>query len=51
MVQIVYSGETPYNEKEALALEALGEVATIKVIEKLREDERYLRWWSKRRNV
>ncbi|AZB28014.1 M16 family metallopeptidase [Chryseobacterium balustinum] len=39
MVQIVYSGETPYNEKEALALAALGEVATIKVIEKLREDE------------
>ena len=39
MVQITYSGETPYNEKEALALEALGEVATIKVIEKLREDE------------
>ncbi len=39
MVQIVYSGEVPYNEKEALALSALGEVATIKVIEKLREDE------------
>ena len=39
MVQIVYSGETPYNEKEALALSALGEVATIKVIEKLREEE------------
>lgn len=39
MVAISYSGETPYNEKEALALEALGEVATIKVIEKLREDE------------
>jgi zinc protease len=39
MVTISYSGETPYNEKEALALEALGEVATIKVIEKLREDE------------
>ncbi|MCS3531483.1 pitrilysin family protein [Chryseobacterium sp. JUb7] len=39
MVTIAYSGEAPYNEKEALALEALGEVATIKVIEKLREDE------------
>ncbi|SIS79776.1 zinc protease [Chryseobacterium ureilyticum] len=39
MVTISYSGETPYNEKEALALSALGEVATIKVIEKLREDE------------
>ncbi|GEN77148.1 M16 family metallopeptidase [Chryseobacterium hagamense] len=39
MVTISYTGEAPYNEKEALALEALGEVATIKVIEKLREDE------------
>ncbi|SDQ75529.1 zinc protease [Chryseobacterium soldanellicola] len=39
MVSIAYSGEAPYNEKEALALEALGQVATIKVIEKLREDE------------
>lgn len=39
MVIISYAGETPYNEKEALALNALGEVATIKVIEKLREDE------------
>lgn len=39
MVTISYMGETPYNEKEALALEALGEVVTIKVIEKLREDE------------
>ncbi|WP_238555001.1 insulinase family protein [Chryseobacterium sp. P1-3] len=39
MVTISYSGEAPYNEKEALALSALGEVATIKVIEKLREDE------------
>ncbi|MEY8759880.1 M16 family metallopeptidase [Chryseobacterium tongliaoense] len=39
LVTISYSGEAPYNEKDALALEALGEVATIKVIEKLREDE------------
>jgi zinc protease len=39
MVTISYTGEAPYNEKDALALEALGEVATIKVIEKLREDE------------
>lgn len=39
MVTIAYSGETPYNEKEAIALEALGEVATIKIVEKLREDE------------
>jgi zinc protease len=39
MVTIAYSGEASYNEKEALALEALGQVVTIKVIEKLREDE------------
>ncbi|WP_312297882.1 insulinase family protein [Chryseobacterium sp.] len=39
LVTISYSGEAPYNEKEAMALSALGEVATIKVLEKLREDE------------
>lgn len=39
LVTISYSGEAPYSEKDALALSALGEVATIKVIEKLREDE------------
>ncbi|MDR6527552.1 zinc protease [Chryseobacterium rhizosphaerae] len=39
LVTISYSGETPYSEKEAFALSALGEVATIKVLEKLREDE------------
>lgn len=39
VVSITYSGEAPYNEKEALALSALGEVASIKVMEKLREDE------------
>jgi len=39
LVSITYSGEAPYNEKDDLALSALGEVATIKVIEKLREDE------------
>lgn len=39
LVTISYSGETPYNEKEAFALSALGEVATIKILEKLREDE------------
>lgn len=38
MVSIRYNGETQYNEKEDLALQALGEVATIKIIEKLRED-------------
>ena len=31
--------ETKYNEQEDLAMRALGEVATIKIIEKLREDE------------
>ncbi|RQO38404.1 peptidase M16 [Chryseobacterium sp. KBW03] len=39
LVTISYSGEAPYNEKEAMALSALGEVATIKVLEKLREEE------------
>jgi zinc protease len=39
LVTIAFSGEAPYSEKDALALSALGEVATIKVIEKLREDE------------
>ncbi|RXM37998.1 peptidase M16 [Chryseobacterium sp. CH21] len=39
LVTISYSGETPYNEKEAFAISALGEVATIKILEKLREDE------------
>ncbi|MFZ4930120.1 M16 family metallopeptidase [Chryseobacterium sp. Mn2064] len=39
LVTISYNGEAPYNEKEAMALSALGEVATIKVLEKLREEE------------
>ncbi len=39
MVNIMMIGDANYNEKEALALSALGEVATIKIIEKLREDE------------
>lgn len=39
MVQLIYGGLANYNEKEDLALAALGEVATIKVIEKLREEE------------
>ncbi len=39
MVTILYHGEAKYNAKEALALRALGEIATIKVIEKLREEE------------
>ncbi len=49
MVQIVYSGDAPYNEKEAMALSALGEVATIKVIEKLREDESGIYWRRSKR--
>lgn len=39
LVVISYAGEAPYNEKDDLALSALGQVATIKVIEKLREEE------------
>ncbi|SDM26520.1 M16 family metallopeptidase [Chryseobacterium taihuense] len=38
MVQITYSGEAPYNEKEDLALRALGEVVKIKLTEQLREE-------------
>ena len=33
MVMIRFSGETKYNEQEDLAMRALGEVATIKIIE------------------
>jgi len=38
-VNLIYSGETKYNAKEAKALSALGEVLSIKLIEKLREEE------------
>lgn len=38
-VEIVYRGETTYNEDEDLAMDALAEVIGIKLIEKLREDE------------
>lgn len=38
-VRIMYYGETAYNEKEAMALNALGEILTIKLIEELRENE------------
>ncbi|WP_312343874.1 M16 family metallopeptidase [Chryseobacterium binzhouense] len=38
MVQITYSGEAPYNEKEDLALRALGGVVKIKLTEQLREE-------------
>jgi len=38
-VTIMYYGETEYDEKESMAIKALGEVLTIKLIEKLRESE------------
>ncbi|OYU80487.1 MAG: peptidase M16 [Flavobacterium sp. BFFFF1] len=38
-VTIMYYGDATYSAKEALALEALGEVLTIKLIEQLRENE------------
>ncbi|WP_116789628.1 M16 family metallopeptidase [Flavobacterium psychrotrophum] len=38
-VRIMYYGETPYSEKEASALSALGEILSIKLVEELRENE------------
>ena len=38
-VTIMYHGETTYSGKEALAMEALGEILTIKLTEELRENE------------
>ncbi|QEE48291.1 insulinase family protein [Flavobacterium alkalisoli] len=38
-VTIMYYGETKYNPEEALALNALGEILTIKLVEELREKE------------
>ena len=38
-VRMTYHGPTTYNEKEAHALKSLAEVLTIKLIEKLREEE------------
>jgi zinc protease len=38
-VNIMFYGEAKYSSKEALAIEALGEVLTIKLIEQLRESE------------
>ena len=38
-VRIQYLGETTYNKKEALAFKSLGEIVSIKLIEKLREQE------------
>ena len=39
MVRMTYHGPTEYNEKEDHALQSLGEVLSIKLIEKLREEE------------
>jgi len=38
-VRIQYMGETSYSKKEALAFKSLGEIVSIKLIEKLREQE------------
>ncbi|WP_121666095.1 M16 family metallopeptidase [Mesonia aquimarina] len=38
-VRITYQGETKYDKKEAFALKTLGEILTIKLVEKLREEE------------
>lgn len=38
-VRISYDGETTYSKKEDLAMQALGEILTIKLIEELREKE------------
>ncbi|NBC56934.1 MAG: insulinase family protein [Bacteroidetes bacterium] len=38
-VRISFYGETEYDKKEAMAMDALGEVLSIKLIENLREDE------------
>lgn len=38
-VNLIFRGEAEYNEKDARAMGALGEILTIKLLEKLREDE------------
>ncbi|NBL63650.1 insulinase family protein [Flavobacterium sp. NST-5] len=38
-VRIMFYGDTPYSAKEDLAIQALGEVLTIKLVEELRENE------------
>ena len=38
-VTIMYYGDAVYSPKEALAMDALGEVLTIKLVEELRENE------------
>jgi len=39
MVQIIFQGEAVYNNKEAHAMSSLGEILSIKLVEKLREEE------------
>lgn len=39
MVRIQWNGETEYDEEDELAIKALGEILTIKLVEKLREEE------------
>ncbi|WP_456379118.1 M16 family metallopeptidase [Lutibacter sp.] len=38
MVNIIYRGEATYNDKDGLAMKALGEIMSIKLVEKLREE-------------
>jgi zinc protease len=38
-VNLIFTGDAIYNEKEARAMSALGEILSIKLIEKLREEE------------
>lgn len=38
-VQIIFNGEADYNRKDAIAMQFLGEILSIKLIEKLREEE------------
>ncbi|MCH2194896.1 pitrilysin family protein [Kordia sp.] len=38
-VQIIFNGEAEYNSKDAKAMQFLGEILSIKLIEKLREEE------------
>ncbi|CAN5210620.1 insulinase family protein [soil metagenome] len=39
MVNFVWNGEVEYDQDEKMALEALGEILTIKLVEQLREEE------------
>ncbi|HVM87149.1 MAG TPA: insulinase family protein [Puia sp.] len=38
LVTVIFNGEAPYSQEEALKLKALTDLLTIKIIEKLRED-------------